>query len=292
MSCLRHGGLLLLWLLSTPVYAFEHVVLISVDGLRPDAISAQTTPNIHRLLKRAIYTMQAKAVKPSFTMPNHTSMLTGLDSKEHGVNWNHQRPDSYSGKTVFTILEDEGKSTSAFVAKPKLEFLLREVDTVHIEPSPEIEQLLTGNSARNIARLFIKTWNSAPAAFTLIHLREPDSVGHEYEWMSDEYFAAVSHADTAIGKIVEEIELSTNTNNTAMIITADHGGSGNNHGEDLTENRIIPWIVILPELQQSIVIHSSIKTYDTMPTILSLLEIKINGTLRGVVPQEVLAKIK
>ncbi len=291
MPRLRCFALILLWLLAVPVYAFDHVVLISVDGLRGDAINGQAAPNIDRLLKRAIYTLDARAVTPTHTMPNHTSMLTGLSPEQHGITWNHQRLDSYDGQTVFTILKNKGTSTAAYVAKSKLAFLLRDTSFVHIEPKPDGDLLFTGESSKNITQLFAKRWETTPTAFTLVHLREPDSAGHAYEWMSDEYFAAVSHADKAVGEIIAAIETSPQANQTALIITADHGGSGDHHGADLPENRKIPWIVLLPGSQQSTVIQSSVKTYDTMPTILTLLEIGSDGPINERVPQEVLEAI-
>jgi len=291
MPRLRFWGLLL-WLLSTPASAFDHVVLISIDGLRADAISKAATPAIQRLLARAIYTLNAHAVIPSYTMPNHTSMLTGLDPQQHGITWNHRRLDSYSEQTIFTILETKGMSTAAFVAKPKLEFLLRAADTAHIEPKPESEQLFTGKSVRNITRLFTTQWDNAPPAFSFIHLREPDSAGHEYEWMSDEYFNAVSLADAAVDKMVENIDASAVAHSTVIIITSDHGGSGNNHAADLPENRTIPWVVILPEAHQAVVIRTSIRSYDTLPTILALLKVEFEEPISGQVPTEVLKAIK
>ncbi|MDX1520978.1 MAG: alkaline phosphatase family protein, partial [Anaerolineae bacterium] len=51
----------------------EYVVIISVDGLRPDAILQTDTPILDGLIGRGAYTDQARAVLPSVTLVNHAS---------------------------------------------------------------------------------------------------------------------------------------------------------------------------------------------------------------------------
>ena len=66
----------------------EHVVLVSIDGLRPDAISPKETPTLSRLTTEGSYTLSARTILPSKTLPSHTSMLTGQPPDIHGVSWN------------------------------------------------------------------------------------------------------------------------------------------------------------------------------------------------------------
>ena len=67
----------------------RHVVLVSIDGLRPDAISAYGAPTLGRLLNEGAYTLAANTIHPSKTLPSHTSMLTGQPPDRHGVLWNN-----------------------------------------------------------------------------------------------------------------------------------------------------------------------------------------------------------
>src|SRR5437763_1437554 len=64
------------------------VVLISLDGLRPDAVTPTNMPTVARLAKEGAATANAQTVLPSLTLPAHTSMLTGLVPDRHGITWN------------------------------------------------------------------------------------------------------------------------------------------------------------------------------------------------------------
>src|SRR5687767_5567424 len=55
----------------------RNVVVVSVDGLRPDAIAKYSAPTLQRLMREGSYTLAARTIDPSTTLPSHTSMLTG-----------------------------------------------------------------------------------------------------------------------------------------------------------------------------------------------------------------------
>ena len=65
-----------------------HVLVVSIDGLRPDAITTFNAPTLRRLTVEGSYTLAASTITPSKTLPSHTSMLTGLSPEQHGVLWN------------------------------------------------------------------------------------------------------------------------------------------------------------------------------------------------------------
>lgn len=83
--------------------AFEqrglNVILISVDTLRADRLSLygharRTTPQIDAWARARGTTFATTVAQAAWTLPSHTSMLTGLDALNHGVNYNSPAPDS------------------------------------------------------------------------------------------------------------------------------------------------------------------------------------------------------
>src|SRR5918995_1492283 len=67
----------------------RNVVLVSIDGLRPDAIERFGAPTLQRLMREGSYSLSARTIMPSTTLPSHTSMLSGERPEVHGVSWNN-----------------------------------------------------------------------------------------------------------------------------------------------------------------------------------------------------------
>ena len=87
----------------------KHVVIISIDGLRPDAIEEAPAPTLLRLIREGAYCPKAETIRPSITLPSHTAMLTGLDYSRHGVSWNNYRRGHIGHPTVFSVATQSGR---------------------------------------------------------------------------------------------------------------------------------------------------------------------------------------
>ena len=102
----------------------RNVVLVSIDGLRPDAIETFGATTLQRLMKEGSYTLKAKTIMPSKTLPSHTSMLTGQPPERHGVLWNNVATadsDSVDLPNIFSVARTSGYSTAAFFSKAKFQ---------------------------------------------------------------------------------------------------------------------------------------------------------------------------
>src|SRR2546422_2706557 len=94
---------------TAPVFA-DNVVVIMVDGLRPDALKHAKVPTLDGLIKRGASTMKARTVEPSLTLPAFASMMSGLPVEQHGVDWNEYDPPRGFIKSP-TLFEIDRKST-------------------------------------------------------------------------------------------------------------------------------------------------------------------------------------
>src|SRR5688572_28824942 len=81
----------------------DHVIVISIDGLRPDAIERYGAATLQRLMREGSYSLAATTIVPSRTLPSHTSMLTGADLEKHGVTWNSEEMDVHGHVATPTI---------------------------------------------------------------------------------------------------------------------------------------------------------------------------------------------
>jgi len=82
-----------LWALATPAPAEAQaplVVMISVDGLRPDYVTAADAhgakiPSLRRFLKEGAFALGVEGVIPTVTYPSHTTLITGVWPAKHGI---------------------------------------------------------------------------------------------------------------------------------------------------------------------------------------------------------------
>ncbi len=66
------------------------LVLISIDGLRPDYVTAADehglkVPNLRKLMKEGAYAEGVTGVVPTVTYPSHTTLVTGVWPVKHGI---------------------------------------------------------------------------------------------------------------------------------------------------------------------------------------------------------------
>jgi hypothetical protein len=279
----------------------ERVILVSIDGLRPDAITAAPATHLLALVRGGTHCPDAQTIDLSETLPSHTSMFTGLDESTHGVVWNDARPGTVSHPTIFSMARKFGLPTAAFFAKTKFHYLIHPGSAAYIygPPSgasfPNTERRPGGRGIRaeDIAREFSTEWPRSLFRLTFVHLGDTDEAGHNFGWMSPQYLDAVRRADTAVGLIVQAVRDSGQWDSTVLIVTSDHGGHEKIHarspGGIRIEDTTIPWICAGGKVAAGRTLEGTVRIYDTGPTVLRLLGLPpLEGTrgavVRGVVP--------
>ena len=65
--------------------AADRVIVAVFDGLRPDLVTPELTPNILRLAARGTWFREARSVFPSVTRVATTSIATGAPPGVHGI---------------------------------------------------------------------------------------------------------------------------------------------------------------------------------------------------------------
>ena len=63
----------------------EKVILILVDGMRPDGMMGCGNPFAEKLIKESTYSLTAQTVMPSVTLPCHMSLFHSVDPTRHGI---------------------------------------------------------------------------------------------------------------------------------------------------------------------------------------------------------------
>ena len=254
-----------------PAALSRNVIVVSIDGLRADAIRAAGARTLLRLMEEGSWTLQAQTVIPSKTLPSHASMLTGVLPATHGITWNSDKTDELGVITVPTVFElahDAGYRTAAFFSKKKFNHLLREgsLDEVRVPRFGLIP------ASRTVAEA-IQHMRRARPNLLFVHIAEADFMGHRMGWMSLGYRWGVREADAGVAAIIEAAEETFGEGNFTLIVTADHGGTGHDHGTDGPEDTTIPWISYGQGIRAGHTIGGTVRTMDTAATILRVLGI-------------------
>jgi len=235
------------------------VLILSIDGLRPDTIELTPMTNLQALMRQGAYSLVAQTIYPSSTLPSHSSMLTGLCPDKHGVDWNDYIPRlGYAeGVDIFDLAHAAGLRTVMVVGKEKLRQVTMPESTDVFEFINDRDTVIAARVAELIPQGF---------GLMFIHFPTPDWMGHEYGWLSPEQFSVLFRADEALLIILNALERGGMREDTLIIVTADHGGHDTTHGTSLLEDMTIPWIIAGPGVRHA-VLPTNINTTDTAATV-------------------------
>ena len=270
--------------------ATDHVIVISIDGLRPDAIERFGAPTLQRLMRKGRFTLRATTIIPPKTLPSHSSMLTGTQPAVHGITWNEDQTGEHGYvkvPTIFGIARRRGLETAAFFSKTKFEHLALPADFDYLQrPQGGILSLSAGFVSTSVTEYL----EEHEPNLLFVHIADVDFIGHRVGWMSWMYGRALQSADAAVNVIVEQANKSFGCGNYTIIVTADHGGHGRNHGVDQPSDMLIPWITAGKAVTGFGVLADSINTTDTGATALWLLGVDPPPHITGRVNHEAYAE--
>ncbi|MFQ5502580.1 MAG: alkaline phosphatase family protein [Phycisphaerae bacterium] len=250
----------------------NRVLLVSCDGLRPDAIPLANTPVLKRLIDTGSYQSRALAELPPVTLPNHASIVTGLSVAQHGILFNTFAPGRIDATTIFDVAESAGLGVGFFANKGKLAFLCEEsaVDVWRI----------TGD-VDTLANEVVAAIETHDLQLIFVHFGEPDGAGHQHGWMSEAYLEQVARVDAALGRILDALEAGNFLDQTLVIVTSDHGGHDHTHWLNIAEDRFVPYILNGPAIAPGRTLCDQIHAMDAAATALKWLDLPLESARDG-----------
>lgn len=258
---------------------FDHVVVLSIDGLRPDAVSdavRRGCPGFSALLKGP-NTLNARTDPDiTVTLPNHVGMVTGrLMKGPQGHNWlPNAMPETIAeGGTLhaahgayvpsmWDVAHDHGLMTALIASKGK--FILFDNSYREEQGRPDATGAddgtrkidLVGFALRGegVARKAMAFLDDAAAqgrrSLSFIHFTDTDVTGHVRTWdmtPGSSYLACVDRMDALVDGLIRHIDANPALRGrTAIVMTADHGGgapAGSHTVADSPLNFTIPFVV-------------------------------------------------
>ncbi len=240
----------------------RHVVLISIDGMRPASYTSAgpaKIPTLRALAARGAYASGVVGVLPTVTYPSHTTMITGVPPAIHGiVNNTWLDPEARAAGAWYWYARDikvptlpglirASGMTAAAVSWPvtvgmDLDYNVPE----HFRSRhPEALSLLR---ALSTPRHLIDGYESSLAApmpwpptddertglaawiirtfkpnFLMLHIFDNDAASHAYGPDSPEALAALERNDAQVGTLLEAVQAAGLSERTDFVVVSDHG---------------------------------------------------------------------
>ncbi|THD18648.1 Bis(5'-adenosyl)-triphosphatase enpp4 [Fasciola hepatica] len=240
------------------------IVLISMDGFRHDYLELVRArygpgalPNFARFQQGGVRAMRSINAYPTITLPNHHTLVTGINPESHGVVANNVR-DTKFPNTVFQMNNQTSLNEAPWVKdwpEPiwvtlqrtgrlagSLLWPLTDGPVQGDLPFMQVSQFTLVNQpmaryayTKRVSDLL--WWLHNPRFrldLILAYFDEPDETGHAFGPESEEVAQRVVELDTVLGLLMDGLAKEGLQDQVDIILTADHGMAATN------KSRVIP----------------------------------------------------
>ncbi len=243
------------------------VLVIGIDGVRPDVLAEVATPNLDALIADGAYSDQAQTGLPSVSGPGWSSFLNGVWPEKHGVTNNDftgKRYDLYPD--FLTRIEQVRPELNTFAVADWLPLVQAEDGMPTISDAVDVRPIVDGHEhgypladsmSTELAAAHLR--EADPDAL-FVYLGNPDETSHDFGSIGEEYRAAIALADRHVGILMEAVRNRATyaTEDWLVVVSTDHGRrEDGGHGGDTPEERTIFFLVSGP---------SALKTPIAAPT--------------------------
>lgn len=213
-----------------------YVIVVSLDGFKAEYLDRFALPNLHKAMQRGARARAMVPVFPSFTFPNHFSLVTGLHPGRHGIVQNRfydpQRDEAYAyaeesardgswyrGEPIWVTAEKQGMVAACFFW-PGSEAAIQGV-------RPTIVTTYDGSIANEARVDTVLGWLRLPAErrphVITLYFSELDSASHDGPLDSPAVEAAAQTLDTIVGRLLDGIAALPVADRVYVLLTSDHG---------------------------------------------------------------------
>ena len=235
----------------------QHVILITIDGFRPDYYldTSWHAYHLQQLLVVGVHAEGVNSVFPSITYPSHTTIVTGVWPVTHGVYYNdvfdpttHGRiywnDSSIHSPTLWGAVTQAGMRADALLwpvsADAPVRYDIPDVGSMgevarerYSKPAGFTDSLrkyvfdgaahIEYGHDQNVAKIAAYVIQKDQPNFMTVHLFSVDHFSHEQGRHGDHVERAIRDADSAVGIIQDAIRQAGIASSTVLIVTGDHG---------------------------------------------------------------------
>ena len=227
----------------------HRVLVIGIDGVRPDVLADVATPNIDALAADGTFSDRAQTGRPTVSGPGWSSLLTGVWPTKHGVTNNDFTGKNYTEyPDLLTRIEQVRPDLETFAALDWLPLGADSAGGPVIGDAPDQKFVVDGyalgwaiaDSLVVEAAVHQLRDGNPDAAF--VYLGNPDEVSHETSSIGEAYHSAIALADHHVGMLLNAIRSRPTAarEDWLILISTDHGRRDDGgHGGDSPEEATI-----------------------------------------------------
>jgi predicted AlkP superfamily pyrophosphatase or phosphodiesterase len=267
------------------------VLVIGIDGCRPDALNTAKTPNIDALVQEGVLFTgtdirepDAKDKADTISGPGWSNLLTGVwPDKHHVLDNQFTDPNYQQFPHMFARLKEAHPTavTASFSTWAPIESEIVSAADVSRNFSDEPKDYVRWD--QQAATACAEYLQAADADLVVCYQGEIDGAGHAHGFHPTvpQYITAIETVDNNIGQLVSAIKSRPHfaDEDWLVIICTDHGGRGTGHGggHSVPEIRSTFLIVSGPAVERG---NSDAQTWqvDVVPTALTHLGVSIDST--------------
>lgn len=225
------------------------VLLIGIDGVRPDVLAAVPTPHIHALAATGAFTATARTGMPSVSGPGWSSMLTGVWPEKHRVvdnDFTGKRYDLYPD--FLTRIERVRPQLATFAVSDWKPLVAADDNMPTVSGQVDAKHVLDGyetgwpeGDARSV-EIAVEHLSTADPDALFVYLGNPDEVSHDQHSIGQEYRDAIVLADAHVGRLVAAVRgrATYPREDWLILLSTDHGRTADGeHGGDTPEELTI-----------------------------------------------------
>lgn len=237
----------------------KKVLIIGIDGVRPDVLAEVPTPNLDNLIARGAYSDRALTGLPTVSGPGWSSMLIGVTPDKHGVTSNDFTSNRYGDyPDVLSRVESIRPELNTFVVADWMPLVGAVDGGPLIGDGPDVKVAFDGYELGwpEADELSVDTavthLQSADPDLAFVYIGNPDETSHETGSIGEPYREAIAAADVLVGRLVAAIEARPTYDNEdwLILVSTDHGRTEDGgHGGETVEERTIFYLASGPSAQ-------------------------------------------
>lgn len=238
------------------------MIVIGLDGVRPDCLRKAHTPNIDSFIEHSRYTFNAISEKATISGPAWTTILTGVHMEKHRVFDNNFKNRDKRYKTVFALAKQECSWLKAAAFSHWLPIISK------IFERRVLNEKAWGSDEK-VCRKTVSSIYKGKSDILFVQLDDTDGAGHKFTYSPDsaEYLKAIEKADEYVGRIINAVRERPKDEEWLVICLTDHGGEAKGHGPAVPGCLNVFIIVSLPHFTQKLEINGQTTLADIVPTI-------------------------